>query len=279
MTRLMTFVLCLFFTVQADAAVISGGSTTTVECTAASYSALPAGQPDGKLCRETTYGGSFVYDSSTAVWYPADSEPVALIADYDGSVLPTAAVPAWTKGTGGAAVTEATDGSVLTITDSDAGSYLYYTLASVSLSTASNMGMLARIQIDASSADVQGWKFSFGFRPNPIAEVAVGVATEGLADVHNLAPHLASSGAPLFIAVNRSDGPDNRNYQWYLVTYHKDTKVYHIRVLGLPVEYGIPSVWSWDTNVSIADQTAVFGIGSTTSTVTAKVDRVIIYTF
>lgn len=197
-------------------------------CTAASYAALPAGQPDGTLCEVTGDGTSWRYDDTTALWLPPDVNPSSLILDYDGSAVPAGA--GWTEVKTGTC-TSASDGNELTLDDKADGQIMYCYQDAANLTAAKNVLMLFRAKVTAQEASANLQKVIFGQSLDTsgytaCASLAYGTATSA---ADNFMSGPCGSAQPAYAVGN---SPDNAVYRTYYMIRRATPQTITFGVLG-----------------------------------------------
>lgn len=198
-------------------------------CTAANYAALPGGQPEGALCEALDTGEVWRYSAVAALWLPPEMAPAAMISDYDGSVLPTLATPAWTEYYGAEAAAVA--GGILTITDDSASDCRIYSLTDSNFVSTNNIAVIVRQRlVSQDTSGGSGWESNVGLRPSSLEggnfSIAKGAA---LSNTSNIQLWSTGNGAWLEECVYPLD---NATWLTYMFTYDATTKNYSLYVLG-----------------------------------------------
>jgi hypothetical protein len=238
-------------------------------CTAADYASLPSGEDDGTICEALDTGLAWMYDTATGVWLPPGINPSALLADYEGTVLPTAATPAWTKlGTSSCAVAA----GVLTCTDTDNDRAFFGITDAANIVSTKSSAIIVRMKVTAIDAGA-GNEYRASLELGAAAAAGKGNARFALA----YGATLGAAGAYLPVAASLADStiydagmPTNNGWQTYYLIYDATRHGYRFGVLGYGdiwrLAYGHTNA-SWVTNGSYG-----FGDSSEAGTCTYEVD-------
>jgi hypothetical protein len=258
-------------TASADFGPIHKPVVAAAPCTAATYDDLLAGS-DGDLCEAVDTGAVYRYNVLTGIWWPPDVAPSSVFIAYEADALPTA--EGWTCD--GNPAFGAVAGGELTIEDTAAG-YCSYKITHASISTANNVGMIARIKVTAKDTDAtSGNRAQMVLQPTAAGNgggsitYAGGIGALDAADqVYPLAQ--ASNGAAL---LTPTISPANSVYQTYYILFFADTQTFRMGALG-SVDYGahISQV------TAILGNSAWFGPYSTPRTSTQVFDWVRLFLF
>jgi hypothetical protein len=205
-------------------------------CTAATYADLPAGEDDGTLCTVDADNSAWRYNVALGLWMPPDIQPAAAFIDYDGSVLPADAAPAWTRTiSGGAGCSEASDGSVLTVTDASAGCNIGYQIRDLDdIVFTKNVVVLMRTRVtdqDAGAEVPSRWEL--GLHPGDGAtyqSAVIGISGQTSKDNETNAQEWQDTTEVVGAEPSYSAKPSDWNV--FYIAWFKDEKRFKWGVLG-----------------------------------------------
>lgn len=247
----------------------SGGISTYDD-----YASLPSGAA-GDTAQVTDTGLVWVYNSATGYWLPPDVQPSSLIADYDCSVLPTAATPAWASA---GAEDASVSGGVLTIVD-DGGSYRTFNLTSASIASTGNVGMLVRARVTSQDISTDAARAFFGVRPGSIGSGRVSLAAAAALSADGSVCPVTGQSAQIYGSGLPGEAyADNNAWTTYLLTYRADADMFNLIVLG-----GYTAAFGWPQHALpgsyLSESTAAIGCGSEPREATVEFDFVQVFAF
>ena len=236
-SRIILLLLALLAVVLLPGArIVPPLSTGAAACTAASYAAIediPVPAP-GVLCTAEDTGRVWRYSAISALWFPPDVAPAALLLSYDGSALPSASVPVWTSDGAESAVPDA---GMLRITDASGVGYRrFYYADAVNLVEANNLAFIVRMRVTAQDATAErGWRAHIGLRagstqPGAMFTIAAGSAVDS---ADSTCP-MNSSGTGVCVAGvgERPDiSPASGTLRTYYLLWRSATQTYEFGTL------------------------------------------------
>jgi len=242
-------------------------------CSEADYASLPSGEADGTTCEAQDTGIVWRYSTVAALWLSTDMAPASLLISYEGTALPTAETPAWTK-ISVAAYSEAVSGGVLTVSDDDSSGYVYYQIVNAGLVNTKRWALVIRSKVNSQGSTVGnvGFKAFAAMRPASEQIGALGFAcAAALSTGVNVRPS-GSSGTPGPAGTVWT--PDNAVWKVWIMAWDPAVKTYYMEELGT----GVRSACLIAGGTAIFPANSIsFGASTTVSTASLDVDYIRVF--
>lgn len=250
----------------------TGGGTASIT-EVLTYADFVAGT-DGDIGKTTSDGRYWVFNGATGLWLQPEVQPLALEVDYDGSVVPTAAVPAWTSDGG---IGSSSDGDILTINDNSGAGYQVYKIIDGDLLSAGNCGVIMRARVLSQSPATIGYKAMLALRAGSLNAGAIAIAYGASGGASNNLQAISTAfGNPIGTASDVS--PDNTQWQDYFIYYFADQNKYVMGALSSEASFFAAQEKAFSVSY-LNPSSVLFGCYSTPEQAYLEVDFIKAFTF